>query len=519
MRNPWISVLVMSVAGSLCAGVMAQEAVMCTVNESSKLLASDGDAIDGFGFSVAIDGDAAIVGAWSDEALGVLSGSAYMLRFDGASWVEEQKINASDGNAWARFGHAVAIDGDVALIGSVHDEDPCPGSEFCAAGSAYVFRYDGESWIEEQKLLPADLDAADEFGFAVALSGDIAVISKAGDDEACGVDGCNGGAAYVFRYDAGTGTWVQEQKLIDSHANPQDRFGYSLAIAGDHILVGERWDDDLGSNSGAVHVFRYEAGAWIEHQKLTASDGHLGADFGQSVRASGDVAVIGSARDDDACPGDPQCLSGSAYVFARDEGGMWLEQQKLVGSDVAAGDQFGWSVDIDAATVVIGSRWDDEACPDDIECNSGAAYVYTFDGKTWSQTQKLLASDPSPDDFFGADVSVCGTSVFVGCYLDDDNGSGSGSIYAFMQADCNENGVNDPCDIAIGTSDDENDNGVPDECEGTVGDATGDGIVDVQDLLAVIVAWGPCEEPCPEDLDNDGIVSVSDLLVVILNWS
>jgi hypothetical protein len=506
------------VAGGRIATADAASIEACVVNENNKLQASDGDEIDGFGFSISVSGGIAIVGAWSDEDVGVLAGSAYMLRFNGDAWMEEQKLLASDANDWARFGHAVAVDGDLALIGSVNDDDACPGVEFCDSGSAYVFRFDGARWVEEQKLLPADSFPADQFGVAVALEGNLAVIGKVGDDEICDGDpSCNAGAAYVFRYNPATMSWEQEQKLLASDGDVLDVFGNAVAISGDDILVGARWDDDLGSNSGAVYVFRHRDTVWQEHQKLTASDGHLGADFGHAVRASGDLMVIGAPRDDDACPGDPLCLSGTAYVFQR-EGEFWVEQQKLVGSDTAAGDEFGWSVDVDGDNIVVGARWDDEACPEDAGCNSGSAYVFRFNGLLWEQERKLLASDTEATDFFGIDVAISGNTTLVGSYLDDDAGSASGSVYVFDKIDCNGNGVSDTCDIAGEQSEDANGNGVPDECE-LPGDANLDGVVDVLDLLAVVLAWGPCPPPpCPEDLDGDGLVGVPDLLLVILNW-
>jgi hypothetical protein len=195
-----------------------------------------------------------------------------------------------------------------------------------------------------------------------------------------------------------------------------------------------------------------------------------------------------------------------------------VEQQKLVGSDTAAGDEFGWSVDVDGDNIVVGARWDDEACPEDIGCNSGSAYVFRFNGLLWEQERKLLASDTAATDFFGIDVAIGGNTTLVGSYLDDDAGSASGSVYVFDKIDCNGNGVSDTCDIAGEQSEDANGNGVPDECE-LPGDANLDGVVDVLDLLAVVLAWGPCPPPpCPEDLDGDGLVGVPDLLLVILNW-
>lgn len=165
--------------------------------EHHELLASDGRARDVFGSSVAVSGDVALVGARWDNPKGSLSGSAYAYRYDGASWVEEQKLLASDGAAFDQFGISVAVSGDVAVIGAWLDDDN--GSE---SGSAYVYRYDGASWMEEQKLLASDGATEDEFGHSVAVSNDVALVGAPSD----GDKGEWSGSAYVYRYDGAS--WV-----------------------------------------------------------------------------------------------------------------------------------------------------------------------------------------------------------------------------------------------------------------------------------------------------------------------
>jgi len=200
-----------------------------------KLLASDGYTSDGFGSSVALAGGVVLAGAPGSDDNGGSSGSAYASRFDGTSWVEEQKLIASDGEAFDQFGWSVALAGDVAVAGAPFSDDDGSGS-----GSAYVYRFDGASWVEEQKLIASDAAAGDFFGFSVSLAEDVALVGAQRND---GNDS-NSGSAYLYRFD-GTG-WVEEQKLIASDGAPYDGFGRSVALAGDIALVGARFDNDNG---------------------------------------------------------------------------------------------------------------------------------------------------------------------------------------------------------------------------------------------------------------------------------
>ncbi|MCH8253638.1 MAG: FG-GAP repeat protein, partial [Planctomycetes bacterium] len=391
----------------------------CRVNEGAKMTAADANSSDEFGRSVSVSGTVAVVGSWQDDDAGSASGSAYVYRLNGGTWVEEQKLTASDPDSGDGFGYSVSISGDVALIGSISDEDAGINS-----GSAYVYRFDGSTWVEEQKLTPSDADANDWFGISLSISGDVAVVGARFDDDACPENPlCESGSAYVYRFNGRT--WVEEQKLTASDATQGDGFGRGVSVSGDVAVVGAYLDDDAGGNSGSAYVYRFDGSAWIEEQKLTASDGAASDLFGISVSVSGDVAVIGAVFDDDA-----GSWSGSAYVY-RFNGSAWVEEQKLTASDAAAGDRYGNSVSISGNVVVVGSHNDDGAGFD-----SGSAYLYRFDGSTWVEARKLTASDAAPDDRFGYSVAISGGVVVVGSYKDDDPfgedpTSNSGSVYAF----------------------------------------------------------------------------------------
>jgi hypothetical protein len=207
------------------------------------------------------------------------------------------------------------------------------------------------------------------------------------------------------------GAWTQQAKLVASDGAAGDQFGFSVALDGDTVVIGAFRDDDKGSDSGSAYVFTRAGSGWTQQAKLVASDGAAGDQFGWSVALDGDTAVIGARLDD-----DKGIDSGSAYVFTR-AGGAWTQQAKLVASDGAAGDQFGFSVALDGDTAVIGAFGDDDNGSD-----SGSAYVFTRAGSGWSETLKLLASDGKAFDLLGyynGAVDISGSTVLAGAPLHD----------------------------------------------------------------------------------------------------
>lgn len=323
---------------------------------------------------------------------------------------EEDKLLASDGAADDRFGNSVAISGDTIVVGAEYDDDYGPGS-----GSAYVFSYDGTEWSQQDKLLASDGDIHDRFGYSVDISGDIIVVGAPADDNE---NGAQAGAAYVFMR---TGSnWHQQQKLRASDGEAGDFFGTSVSINGGFIVVGAKYDDDNGNNSGSAYVFVRDINNWMEVQKLLASDGGEDDLFGISVTNTIDTIVVGAEGDD-----DNGSNAGAAYVFARN-GTDWTEEDKLLAGDGAVGDLFGRSAAISGDTVVVGAENDN-----DNGVNSGSAYVFSYDGTEWSQQDKLLASDGAEADWFGCSVAISGGTIVIGSVGDDDNGELSGSAYAF----------------------------------------------------------------------------------------
>ena len=269
-------------------------------SEQAKLTAADGAAGDEFGYSVALSGDTAVIGAARDDDKGNDSGSAYVFTRSGTSWSQQAKLTAADGAAGDVFSISVALSGDTAVIGADLDDEKGDNS-----GAAYVFTRSGSTWGQQAKLTADDGAAGDLFGIRVALSGVTAVIGAARDDD----KGDNSGAAYVF-IRSGT-TWSQQAKLTAADGAANDRFGTRVALSGNTAVIGAILDDDKSDNSGSAYVFTRSGTTWSQQAKLAAADGAADDVFGWSVALSGDTVMIGAPTSIFVLPGG----TGSAYVF------------------------------------------------------------------------------------------------------------------------------------------------------------------------------------------------------------
>jgi len=382
-------------AGS--AYVFAYDSISGTWHEEAKLVASDGAKDAHLGFSPALFGDRALIGAYGDDDNGYSSGSAYVFAYDGISrtWHEEAKLVASDGDEFDRFGYSVALHGTRAIASAIHDDDN--GAE---SGAVYVFAYDSISgtWHEEAKLLASDGAPEDYFGRSVALVGDRALVGASGDDD----NGNDSGSVYLFEYDSVSGAWHEEAKLLASDGAPEDYFGDSVALFGTRALIGAEGDDDNGHYSGSAYIFAYDSvsGTWHEEAKLLASHGAISDYFGNSVALSETSALIGA-------PGDDQngYQTGSAYVFRYDaKSETWREEAWLRSSDVEMLDEFGTSVAVSGSNALVGAVYDDDHGP-----SSGSVYAFDFtstlalDVKCNGQDQNVIV-DSNEDIILTIDI-------------------------------------------------------------------------------------------------------------------
>ena len=397
-----------------------------------KLTASDGAARDDFGLSVAVDGDTVVVGASGYGDNGASSGSAYVYVRQSAAWSQVAKLTASDGAARDDFGLSVAVDGDTVVVGAIGDDDNGSNS-----GSAYVFTKPAAGWTTTSsftaKLTASDGAAGDYFGVSVAVYGDTVVVGAGWDDD----QGEDSGSAYVFTKPAAGWTTTSSfaAKLTASDGAAGDKFGRSVAVNGNTVVVGARGDSDNGWDAGSAYVFTKPVAGWTTTSnfaaKLTASDGEAHDYFGNSVAVDGDTVAVGATYDD-----DNGSKSGSAYVFTKPAAGWTTTSSftaKLTASDGAASDYFGQSVAVDGDTVAVGAHGDDNNI-----AATGSAYVFTKPAAGWTTTStaaKLIASDGAAIDYFGQSVAVDGDTVLVGAPGYGDEGTNSGSAYIYELSD------------------------------------------------------------------------------------
>lgn len=367
--------------------------------QEAKLTASGGAVGGSFGRSVAVSGDTAIVGAAPDDSVAGESGSAYVYVRVGTLWTQQVKLTASDAASGDDFGVAVAVSGDTAVVGAYEaDHDG-----MVDAGSAYVFIRTGTTWTQQAKLTASDGASGDRFGVAVAIDGDTATIGALFNDH----DGfTDAGSAYVF-VRSGT-NWTQQAQLTASDPSSAEiYFGDAVAVSGDTVIVGAKSDPYIGS----AYVFIRTGTIWSQQAKLTAPDVLSGDIFGISVAASGDTVVVGSNQ-------IYNFGTGAAYVFAR-TGTTWAQQAKLTASDGKNGDQFGDSVSLSGGIAVVGA--DAADLPGQVD--AGSAYVFVRTGEDWVQEAKLTASDSAAGDRCGLSAAIESDTVVLGAPYDDAKGS------------------------------------------------------------------------------------------------
>jgi len=348
-----------------------------------RLLGSGMYNYDRFGCSVDIDGDHTIMGAWSDDADGYTDrGTAFIFRRTGLnSWEEVAKLAAAEPGGWYEFGRAVAISGDYAVVGTPRADGLC--------GSAYVFhRTGGDSWDAGTKLVaPVRVDG-DQFGYSVSISGDYVVVGLIWRTE-----------AYVF-HRTGENSWDSGAELTA----PEGNFGHTLAINGDYVVA---------SSQDAAFVFRRTGlNSWDSGTKLVAPDG--GDGFGAPVDIDGDYVIVGAGEQ--AGSGTAQ---GAAYVFQRTGVATWDAGIKLVDPDPGNWNRFGSSVAISGNYVITMANGEQKAF----------AFRRIGPGNTWDGGNELTT--PAAGGFAGNSVAIDGYYGIIGASGENTSRGAAYAVYAF----------------------------------------------------------------------------------------
>jgi hypothetical protein len=331
------------------------------------------------------------------------------------SWVQQAKLTSSNNSGSDRFGERVAIDGDTAVVGAYFYDTS--GGVNSPKGAAYVFTRSGSTWTQRAMIQSNDIAVGDYFGITVAISGNTIIVGAQYEDGSSS-SATNYGSVYVF---TGSGSsWTQQAKLVDPNPSTNDWFGsHSIAISGNTIVLGSILSDDTATNSGTAHIYTRSGSTWTYKGQLESSDVAAYDRFGAGIAIDGDTILIGAYGE-----GGSGTSRGAAYVFTSNNNwSSWSQQAKLTASDAQDNDYFGRGLDLDGDTAVIGAFGED-----DTGSNSGSAYVFTRSGTTWSQQQKLTASDSAANFDIGLSVAIEGDTIALGSRGAD---SDTGAVYIF----------------------------------------------------------------------------------------
>ncbi|EFO80628.1 alpha beta-propellor repeat-containing integrin [Oscillochloris trichoides DG-6] len=412
--------------------------------------ASNTETNDGFGYSVSVDGNTVVVGAYTEASNGsgegdnsaLVAGAAYVFVRSGTTWSQQAYLKASNAQAGDRFGYSVAISGDTIVIGadgedsngSAQSDNSAPDS-----GAAYVFVRSGNTWSQQAYLKASNAQAGDYFGSIVAISSNTIVVGAYNEDSDGSSEGNNSaataGAAYVF-VRSGT-TWSQQAYLKASNVQAGDYFGTRVAISGETLVVSAMGESSNGSGegdnsaqyAGAAYVFVRSGSTWSQQAYLKASNTDAYDFFGRSVAISGDTIVVSADNEDSdgSSQGNNSAgNAGAAYVFVR-SGTTWSQQAYLKAATVQANDNFGYSVAISGDALVVGAHSEDSATSDPSDNsaqNAGAAYLFVRSGNTWIQESYLKASNTDAGDLFGSSVAISGNTLVVGANGEASNATG-----------------------------------------------------------------------------------------------
>ncbi len=381
----------------------AQEA-----EEGTKIMTERTNYQDNFGKSVAVSGNYSIIGAWTDDERGPEAGAAYVyFRADQKTdhWMLKERLLASDGEAFNNFGGKVAIEGDYAFVTAQGNDD--------FAGAVYVFNRNtggADAWGEVQKIMAPDKSFGDYFGTSITVNNGRMAVGAYGEDD----KGRSAGAVYTYQLK--NDEWKFESKIHDNEGAANDRFGSSVVLTENTLIVGANRDNKAGS----IIIYEKQAEGWNQTLKIFSSDGKAKDRFGSSLAVSGDYLSVGA--------NGAEGFMGAVYVFERNLGGEnnWGEVKKIQPMDADTDDRFGKTIAMSGEYLLVGSEGH--------EMGMGATYLFRKDKEgenNWGLANKMNAMDGSPRDLFGSSVAMSGEDIFIGAYQSDRKGG----AYVFRAED------------------------------------------------------------------------------------
>ena len=326
----------------------------------------------------------------------------------------DQKIFPNDPNPGVFFGRFVELNNDNAFISAYQDFEN--GS---SSGALYIYNKSGVSYQQVKKIFPDDGGVEEFFGYSMSSFDDWLITGAHHDSDF----GASSGGAYVLLKSENK-NWEFYQKLLPFDASEADEFGKTVDIYQDYIVSCSYLDDDSGTNSGSVYIYKWNGQSWEHNDKIHASDPEDYSQFGLALDLFKNQLIIGS-------PFKNSCGTncGAAYIYERING-KWTETAKLVPDDLSEKDEFGITTKINNDYAFVSSIKDD-----DLGENSGSVYIYKKTNNKWNYLQKLTAFDGEAGDAFGIALEINDSLAIIGSYFDDDNGENSGSVYIYKNID------------------------------------------------------------------------------------
>ncbi|MEN6489974.1 MAG: hypothetical protein ABFD66_14035 [Smithella sp.] len=366
-----------------------------------------------FGRSVALEGDLVAVGVGADGD----NGAVYLYKRNGQNYILEAKLECPDDPTGAEFGRSVAIKGNMVIVGARFaqvadtDNDGDIDEQDADAGAVYIFKKYGSKWHMEQKIIPPYPQPKSNFGRALAVQGDILIVTARKYDSDSENDGT--AYAYIFRH----GLWTYQTEIVpDFEPADEAYFGQSVALQGNLMAIGAR--NDNPNKAGSLYVFRQTSTGWNQIARLTPKDGEKNDQYGFSVAIAGNTIAVGARRADLDKGTKLETDEGAAYVYSV-KGNIVELVTMLTASDAKAGDEFGQSIAMAGDVIAVGAPKTDI----DQNADQGAVYLFRRMGNRWIEVNKVTSSDGAAGDGFGYSLAAFGNHMVSGAHFADVNGS------------------------------------------------------------------------------------------------
>lgn len=349
-----------------------------------------------FGSAISLAGDYLAVGAPDEDVSGDDNlGTVYVYTRNNGTWTQTAKLSSPSNDTYKQFGNGVATDGNYLAVGSFND---------LQGGKVYIYTRSGNNWSKTADIVPSP--AAVSFGSAIGFLDDMVLIGARGDR--------NGeGSVYVYRRSGNN--WNRVTRIASPHPTPSGFFGGTIAVYQDWFITGA-----VGNvqGEGRAYIYKWNGSDFVLESELKGNDIQQSDRFGVGVSMNSDEAVVGSLWDD-----DNGSESGSAYLFTRN-GSTWTQSQKLIASDGDGSDNFGGAVALVNDKLIVTAPTDE-----DFGSFAGAAYEFTYNGNTWTETNKLGSPDANQNEGFGRLIANSGKTIAIAASGDDEAGAFMGAVF------------------------------------------------------------------------------------------